>query len=314
MSYLRKRTAELLEAHRGAGGWGHVVDAFLITLILANVVVIILSTLPDLGSQHRQMFRYFEFFSVAVFSIEYLARLWSCVDGADGHKQSRLRWMFSPLGLIDLVAILPFYIFLFIPDSEMSFLMLRIFRGIRLLRIFKLARYSPALDILFSVMKKEGRVLAVTTSLLCTVLVLASWGIYALERNVQPDHFSSIPAAMWWAVVTLTTVGYGDVVPISTGGKAFAGLISLIGIGMMALPAGILAAGFSSEVHRRTKTFARAVEMAYADGKLSDHEALGLEVLREELGLSEEEASDAKQDVERRQLIHKTCPHCGKDL
>jgi len=314
MASLRKRTAELLEAHRGAGGWGHVVDAFLIILILANVVVIILSTLPDLDSQYRQAFTSFELFSVVVFTIEYLLRLWSCVDGSDGQKQNRLHWVFSPLGLIDLIAILPFYIFLFIPDSEMSLLMLRLFRGVRLLRIFKLARYSSALDILFSVMKKEGRVLAVTTSILFTVLILASWGIYALERNAQPEHFSSIPAAMWWAVVTLTTVGYGDVVPLTYGGKIFAGLIALIGIGMMALPAGILASGFSREVHRRTRTFTRAVEMAFADGKLSQHEALGLEVLREELGLSEDEALDAELDAQREELKHKTCPHCGKDL
>lgn len=314
MATLRKRTAELLEAHRGAGGWGHVVDAFLVILILANIVAIILSTIPDLDMRYREAFRDFELFSVAVFSVEYLLRLWSCVDGVDGREQGRLQWVLSPLGLIDLVSILPFYIFLFVPDSEMSLLMLRVFRGIRLLRIFKLTRYSSAFDVLFSVLRKESRVLAVTTSILAIVLVMASWGIYALERNVQPEHFSSIPAAMWWAVVTLTTVGYGDVVPITQGGKIFAGLISLIGIGMMALPAGVLAAGFSSEVHRRTRTYFRAVKLAYADGRISEHEALGLEILREELGLSEEEAHDAKLDVQHEVLKHKTCPHCGKGL
>jgi len=314
MVTLRKRTAELLEAHRGAGGWGHVVDAFLVVLILANIVAIILSTIPDLDMHYRLMLRYFEYFSVAIFSIEYLLRLWSSVDEVDGREQSRLRWALSPLGLIDLISILPFYIFLFIPDSEMSLLMLRVFRGVRLLRIFKLTRYSSAFNVLFSVLKKESRVLAVTTSILAIVLIMASWGIYALERNVQPEHFSSIPAAMWWAVVTLTTVGYGDVVPMTQGGKVFAGLISLIGIGMMALPAGVLAAGFSSEVHRRTRTFSRAVKLAYADGRITEHEALGLEILREELGLSEEEAHDAKLDAKREELKHKTCPHCGEDL
>lgn len=314
MATLRKRTAELLEAHRGAGGWGHVVDAFLVTLILLNVTAAILQTVPSLGMQYTQKFSQFEAFSVAVFTVEYLLRMWSCVDGPDGQKQGRLRWVLSPMGIIDLVAILPFYIFLFIPDSDMSLLMLRIFRGLRLLRIFKLTRYSSALDVLFSVLKKEARVLAVTTSILVIVLILASWGIYALERSVQPDTFRSIPAAMWWAVVTLTTVGYGDVVPLTIGGKVFAGLISLVGIGMMALPAGILAAGFSSEVHRRTRTYSRAVKLAYANGQISEHDALGLEVLREELGLSEEEAQDANQDAKRKELKHHICPHCGKDL
>jgi len=250
--------------------------------------------------------------------VEYLLRLWSCVedemDVQSGKKWSRLRWFFSPLGLIDLLAILPFYIFLFIPDSDVSLLMLRLFRGLRLLRIFKLTRYSSALDILFSVLRREVRVLSVTSFILAMVLVVASWGIYVLGRLVQPEVFGSIPAAMWWAVVTLTTVGYGDAVPITGGGKVFAGLISLIGIGMMALPAGILAAGFTSEVHRRGRTYSRAVEIAYADGHLSEDESRELEILREELGLSKEETMSTKQDVKRRISKLTNCPHCGEEL
>lgn len=314
MASLRKHTAELLEAHRGAGGWGHVIDAILVTLILLNVAAAILYTMPSLAVPYKPLFANFETFSVAVFTLEYLLRLWSCVDSPDGQNRGRLRWALSPMGLVDLVAILPFYVFLFIPDSNMSLLILRIFRGLRLFRIFKLTRYSTALNVLFSVLKKEARVLAVTTSILIIVLILASWGIYSLERDVQPASFSSIPAAMWWAVVTLTTVGYGDVVPITIGGKMFAGLISLIGIGMMALPAGILAAGFSGEVHRRTRTYSRAVKRAYEDGGISAHDAEGLEELRDELGLSEEEALDAMHDTQRHALNHQTCPHCGKDL
>jgi voltage-gated potassium channel len=295
-----------------------VVDIFLITLILANVILIILETVPSISAQYRVAFTYFEIFSVVIFTVEYLLRLWSCVednvDTASDKKWTRVRWLFSPLGLIDLLAILPFYIFLFIPDGEVSLLMLRLFRGLRLLRIFKLTRYSSALNILFSVLKREVRVLAVTTFILAMVLVMASWGIYILERVVQPDVFGSIPAAMWWAVVTLTTVGYGDVVPVTDGGKMFAGLISLIGIGMMALPAGILAAGFTSEVHRRSRTYARAVDIAYADGQLSADESRELEILREELGLSKEEAMNADLDARRKWSIPGNCPHCGEEL
>jgi voltage-gated potassium channel len=318
MSRVRKRTAELLEAHHSEHGWGHAIDIFLIALILANVALIILETVPEISVEYRLEFVWFELFSIVVFTIEYLLRLWSCVEepvqGRGGEKQSRLRWMMSPLGLIDLIAILPFYIFLFVPDAQMSLLMLRIFRALRLLRIFKLTRYSSALNVLFAVLRREARVLGVTTFILVLILVLASWGIYLLERDLQPDIFGSFPAAMWWAVVTLTTVGYGDAVPVTDGGKIFAGLISLLGIGMMALPAGILASGFSSEIHRRNRTFLRAAKMAYADGLISAHEKQALETLREELGLSKEEALNSTLDAKREGLKHKTCPHCGEAL
>jgi len=318
MKSLRKRTANLLEAHYGAGGWGHVVDLFLIVLILTNVLLIILETVPSISAQYKTIFTYIEIFSVVIFSVEYLLRLWSCVedeiDARSGKKWTRLRWIFSPLGLIDLLAILPFYLFFFIPDSEVSLLMLRVFRGLRLLRIFKLTRYSSALNILFSVLKREVRVLTVTSFILAMVMVMASWGIYILERDVQADVFGSIPAAMWWAVVTLTTVGYGDVVPITGGGKIFAGLISLIGIGMMALPAGILAAGFTSEVHRRSRNYSRAVDIAFADGVLSESQGLKLEILREELGLSKEETINTIVDARRKWSKVSQCPHCGNDI
>ncbi len=314
----RKKTSELLEAHRSASGLGHAIDVFLITLILANVVVIVLETVPSISTHYRQALVYFEVFSVAIFTIEYVLRLWSCVEepvkGLGGTTWTRKRWALSPLGVIDLLAILPFYVFLFIPDSEMSLLLLRVFRGLRLLRVFKLGRYSAALNILFAVLKREARVLAVTTLILSAVLLLASWGIYILEKNIQPDSFGSVPAAMWWAVITLTTVGYGDVIPVTDGGRMFAGLISLIGIGMAALPAGILASGFSTEIHRRTNTFERAVNLSLADGIMSQHEALELETLREELGISKEEASNVIQDAERKLHPPDHCPHCGKNL
>lgn len=318
MPGVRKRTAELLEAHHSEKGWGHVIDIFLISLILANVALIILETVPSLSVQYHREFIWFEYFSIAIFSIEYLLRLWSCVEkpikGQGGKTQGRLRWMLSPLGLIDLIAILPFYIFLFVPDTQMSLLMLRIFRALRLLRIFKLTRYSSALNVLFAVLRREARVLGVTTFILMLILLMASWGIYLLERDIQPEVFGSIPSSMWWAVITLATVGYGDAVPLTDGGKIFAGLISLLGIGMMALPAGILASGFSSEIHRRNRTFLRAVSMAYADGKISDHEQQELETLREELGLSKEEALNSELDAQRESLKKKTCPHCGEEL
>ena len=318
MTHLRKRTAQLLEAHHHAGGWGRAIDIFLVVLILINVVVIILETVPSLDALYRREFMVFELVSVIIFSIEYLLRLWSCVEESPkmpgGEKTTRLAWFLSPLGLIDLIAILPFYILLFTPGGDVSLLMLRVFRGLRLLRVFKLTRYSPAIDVLFAVVKKEARGLAVTTFILASILIMASWGIYALERTMQPDIFGSVPAAMWWAVVTLTTVGYGDVVPVTGGGKLFAGLISFIGIGMMALPAGILASGFSSEVHRRMQTYSRAAELVFTDGTLSEQDEQELEALREHLGLSRDQATNANLDARRQKLKSGQCPHCGGEL
>ena len=312
---LRKRTAELLEAHRTHDKWARAVDAFLIILILGSVVLVILETLPALGQRYVALFWRFELFCVAVFTVEYFLRLWSCVDKSTASAltpfKSRIKWMFSPLGLIDLLAIAPFYVFLFIPAGAQSLLILRIFRGVRLLRIFKLTRYSPALQVLRSVLRKEARTLTVVAFLLLVILIVASFGIYILEKDEQPIVFGSVPHALWWAVVSLTTVGYGDVVPVTILGKIFAGVIALVGIGTMALPAGIMASGFSSEMRRREMEYGRAVKLALADGQISENEIIELERLRIELGLEEEEAHDMMLDAKRKAINLRNCPHCG---
>ncbi|MEM1411141.1 MAG: ion transporter [Pseudomonadota bacterium] len=319
MSGLRRRTAELLEAHRPNDPLGSNIDRFLIALILANVVAIILETVPQIGQRYALFFWTFELFSIMVFTIEYLARLWSCVeqplDDTVSQRRSRWRWALSPLGLIDLLAILPFYIFLLTPErTAEAYLMLRVFRGLRLLRLCKLARYSPAVGILFSVFRKEAPVLTVAVSFLAAILVFSSWGIYLLERELQPEAFGTIPDAMWWAVVTLTTVGYGDVVPMSHGGRFFAAIVALLGIAMLALPAAILASGFSREIHGRSKAYERAVDLALANGRLSEREAEQLELLREELGISSEEAVETLIEARHERGQDRQCPHCGKPL
>jgi len=312
----RKRTAELLEAHRPNDPLGRAVDVFLILLILANVAAVILETVPTLEHKHHVFFWRFEVFSVLVFSVEYVLRLWSSVDVGrirEAHPlKARLKFAFSPMGLIDLVAILPFYAYLFLPMQLDTLLILRVFRGVRLLRIFKLTRYSPAMQVLRTVLKEEARTLVVVGFILVIILVVASWGIYLLEREAQPEEFASIPQAMWWAVVSLTTVGYGDVVPITPLGKLFSGVIALVGIGMAALPAGILASGFSSEMRRRENVYNRALSRVLADGIITEHESEELEKLREELDLSEDEAHGLYLDAHRTWMKWSKCPHCGK--
>jgi len=318
MHLTRKRVAELLEALRPDDRWGRWVDRFLIALILLNVIVIILETVPSVHFRWHPWFYAFEVFSVGVFSVEYALRLWSCVELPSprriGEHQTRLGFALSPLGVIDLLAIVPFYIHALLPEAASTLLVLRVFRGLRLLRVLKLSRYSPALNVLFSVLRKEARALGVAVFILVAMLVVVSWGIYMLERDVQPEAFGTIPDAMWWSVITLTTVGFGDVLPLTGGGKVFAGFAALLGIGLVALPSAILVAGFSREVRLRADTYHRAVELAFSDGRLTTHEATSLKALREELGITTEDALNAELSVRRAIAGLDNCPHCGKPL
>ena len=187
---------------------------------------------------------------------------------------------------------------------------------LRLLRLFKLTRYSPALGALLDVVQKESEALLAAFVVLLTMLVIAAGGIYLLENELQPETFGSMPHSMWWAIVTLTTVGYGDVVPMTTMGKMFAGFIGLIGIGMIALPAAIMASGFAENIRLRKQKYNQYIEHFMKDGVLDEQERWRLEQLREELGLDSDEAL---------QLLHTTmheaqrsqpseCPHCGERL
>ncbi len=227
---------------------GRAVDVAIIVLIFLNIVALILETVESVYSLHSASFALFERFSIAVFSLEYVLRVWSCTTNprfaAPG--TGRLRFIVSPLGIIDLLAILPFFLPFFGVD-------LRFVRTVRLLRIFrivKLARYSRALRLLGHVVSERKEELLSIFFVLMTLLVIASSLMFFAEHSVQPDVFSSIPATMWWGIVTLTTVGYGDAFPITPLGQTIGAIIAVLGIGMFALPAGILGAGFTEELEK----------------------------------------------------------------
>lgn len=219
----------------------------IMTLISLNVVAVVLETVDGIGGPYKAWFDGFEVFSVAVFTAEYMARLWSCTSVHRYRRPllGRLRFAVTPMALIDLAAILPFYL------PMMMGLDLRFLRAFRLLRVFKLARYAQPLRTLGGAIRAKKKELWVAVSVVFVLLVTASSMMYFAEREAQPEAFSSIPAAMWWGVVTLTTVGYGDVYPVTLAGKCIGALFSLLGIATFALPAGIIAGGFTEELHRR---------------------------------------------------------------
>ena len=254
---VRRRVFEIVEEAAPGDLASRLFDWFLIVLISSNIAVVVLETVPSLHLKYGTIFHWFEVFSVLAFTVEYLLRLWSAPEHGSlrrlGPVQSRVRYAFSFFALIDLAAILPFYL------AFALGLDLRILRMLRLLRFLKLMRYSAAMMTMQRVIYEERRALGAALLIMLGLLIMASTGMYYAERHAQPQIFGSIPAAMWWGLATLTTVGYGDIVPVTLVGKLIGGVVMLLGIGMFALPIGILATGFTQEVKRREFVVTRSM-------------------------------------------------------
>ena len=291
---------------RGADG-PRLLEVTLILLITLNVGTVILETVDTVYDRWQSTFDMFEVFSLSVFVAEYTARLWVAPENPD--TRSRWSWATSPLAIIDLLAILPALLYLFIPID------LRILRTFRMLRLLKLTRYSPALTMLLAVFEEEAGAFFAGFFILMLMLIFAASGAWLAEHQAQPDAFGSIPAAMWWAVATLTTVGYGDVIPVTVAGKIFGAIITVVGIGMAALPAGIIASGLNDQLHRRRASLEREFRKALWDGNICDAEEAGIEALRKELGLSRRAADQIRERIETEILGRPgICPSCGQPL
>ncbi len=225
---------------------GHYIDLFIICLIVLSILEIILESEKSLKIKYGSYFNIFEIFSVAVFSIEYFLRIWSCIENKKFRHPiwGRLRFMSTGMAIVDLLAILPFYL----PFIGFDLRFLRVLRLFRIFRILKMARYTNALILIKNVLKEKKEELLVTVGFMVVVLLIISTLMYYVERDIQPENFSSIPKALWWGVITLTTVGYGDIYPVSGIGRILAGFITLIGIGLIALPSGILASGYTEQI------------------------------------------------------------------
>jgi voltage-gated potassium channel len=244
----RLKVHDILEVGGDAHPAGRIVNAFLVVLIIANGLAFTAETVDTVYARWGPELDAFNAFSVMVFTVEYVLRLWSAVEIPLLHHlppwRARLKFAMRPMMIIDLLAILPWYLYQIVPID------LRVLRVLRLFRLLKLARYSPALQTLKRVVAHEWRALLGALLLMMMALLFAATTIYFLERDVQPQNFGSIPASAWWALETLTTVGYGDVIPATPVGKIFGGVVMLFGLCMFALPVAIIATGFSQESAR----------------------------------------------------------------
>ena len=246
---LRRTVYQLLDDEE----WPHPASRWLyrilVVLIVLSVASAVLDTEADIRQHWGAWLAAIEIVCVALFTVEYLARVWVAVEDRAGRYEhplwGRLRYMATPMAIVDLLAILPTYLAFLVSGD---FLLLR---TLRILRILKITRYSPALATFEVVLVNERRSLAAAATILGVALLLASGLLHHLEGAAQPEAFGSIPASMWWAIATLTTVGYGDVVPVTTAGRIAAGFCAVIGIGMFALPTAILGAGFAHELQKR---------------------------------------------------------------
>ncbi|MGK2922218.1 MAG: cyclic nucleotide-gated ion channel [Methyloceanibacter sp.] len=246
--HWRRKVHDILEVGGDAHPAAHAVTAFIVALIVLNAIAFAAETVDPVAAEYGVWFDALNLFSVAVFTVEYLLRLWSCVEIPMLSRmppwRARLRFATRPMMIIDLLAFAPWYVHWIYPID------LRILRVFRLFRLLKLVRYSPALQTLGRVLADEYRALFGALLIMLVLLLFASTGIYFLEREAQPVAFGSVPAAAWWALSTLTTVGYGDVVPVTPWGKVLGGVVMLLGVGMFALPIAIIATGFSQESNR----------------------------------------------------------------
>lgn len=247
----KKKVHSLLHPEIGDTKLDKFINAFIILLIATNVIAVIIETVPRIHQEHENFFHYFDLISVIIFTIEYVLRVWS-VNHEPKYKHSiygRLKYMMSGPALIDLLAIFPFYVHFFVGFDDLR--ILRIFRLMRFFRLFRLTAYMRAAKLVKNVFKSTFNELILSLLLAVFLIIISSSLVYFAEHTAQPDKFKSIPSTIWWSVVTLTTVGYGDLVPITVAGKVFTCLILLAGVAIFALPAGIITTGFIEEIRRR---------------------------------------------------------------
>jgi voltage-gated potassium channel len=284
---IQKRTSQLLSKGNMADKPSQYVDMILFILIVLNIAAVCLESVKHIGNEYIVAFNAFEFFSVVIFSIEYVLRVWSAPARNDlGNSTNiikRMKYIFSFTGLIDFLAIIPSILPYFFGGLDLRWL-----RVLRLLRLLKISNYSSALEDFFSAIKADWRSFSAALYLMVIALFLSSALMYIAEHDSQPEKFSSIPETMWWGLITLTTVGYGDVSPVTPLGKIIGAFTAIMGVCTVALLTGIVASAFANQRAQKAAILEAEISQALSDGVISDDEAQKIEKLRKELNLSPE--------------------------
>ena len=292
----RNRIYQILEFTDPDDRTSRFVSFGIVGLIIVNVLAIVLESIPSLYESYEKTFFRLEIVSCTIFILEYVLRVWASVEDPETvedesgtqitNAKRRINFMLKPLAIIDFLAFVPIFLQLLFPGVDLRFL-----RALRLLRVFKLTRYFQSFEMILEVLHDEWRSLAGTVFIMLVILIIAACGLYYIERDIQPDKFGSIPEAMWWAMAALTTVGYGDAYPITPIGKIIGSIVTLLGIGMVALPSGILASSFSERMRQRRESMQTKIDQALEDGLITREEEFSLRKLGRDLGLNEEAIS-----------------------
>lgn len=249
MKIIKRAIFEIIDPTHADDGISRAFNIGMLILIVINILAVVLETEEGLYSQYKTYFHFIDIFSVGVFTVEYILRLWTCTEHIKYKSpiSGRIRYALSASMIIDLLSFLPFYL----PLGGLDLRIIRAVRLIRLFRIFKMGRYTQSLSMLANVIKTKKEELVITLFSGGVLLIIASSMMYFIERQAQPDLFGSILDAVWWGAATLTSVDYGDVYPVTLLGKLMGLFIAVVGIGLFALPAGIIASGFASELQRQ---------------------------------------------------------------
>lgn len=298
---IKRRTYEIME---GAvpDKYSHFVEVFIALLVVANVVGIILESVPEIHDQFIAEFHAFDVFSVAVFSIEFVMRVWSysekyTLDNSGTAWQGRKEYLFSFYGIIDFVSTVPFYLQLLLPGAD-----LRVLRMFRLMRIFKLSRYNSAFEDMVAAVKAERDSFSSAVFLLFISCLLFSSLIYIIEGHVQPEVFPSIPAAMHWFVITIVS-GWGNVDPVTFIGSILVILTQILSIALAAILTGVVATAYTAQVERRQALYEMEVRAVLSDGVVTEEEQAKLKMMQGKLGMSDEQVQAIVNQMEEEKKI-----------